>query len=60
MQVFKDVAIVHYTVTVLYKLSDDKMETQAARITHTWRRTNGVWLIIGGMSALAQPSKREQ
>jgi ketosteroid isomerase-like protein len=57
VQVFKDVAIVHYRVTNVYKLSDGNLQTQAARITHTWRRNNGVWLIIGGMSALVQEPK---
>lgn len=60
VQLFKDVAVVHYLVTVQYKLSDDKVEAQIARITHTWRRNNGVWLIIGGMSALGQASKPGQ
>jgi len=60
VQLFKDVAIVHYRVTMLYQLSDGKVETQVARITHTWRRSSGVWLIIGGMSALAQPSSPGQ
>lgn len=56
VQVFGDVAVVHYKVFTPYVLQDGGKEIRTARITHTWRRTNGVWLIIGGMSALVSPA----
>ena len=57
VQLFSDVAIVHYKVSTTYALQDGGAEVRTARITHTWRRTNGVWLIIGGMSALVPPAQ---
>jgi len=55
LEVFNDVAIAHYVVTGTYARNDGATEVESLRITHTWRKTNGVWLIIGGMSSPAQP-----
>jgi len=57
VEVFNDVAIAHYVVTGKYACKDGSVEVESFRITHTWRKTNGVWLIIGGMSSPAQPEE---
>ena len=57
VQVFKDVAIAFYSVTATYTRKDSSSEVVSFRISHTWRKTNGVWHIIGGMSSPAQLSK---
>jgi len=59
VQVFKDVAVAvaYYTVTARYTQADGSIEVVAFRGMHTWRKSNGVWRIIDGMSASAQPSK---
>ena len=59
VEMFKDVAIVHYRVTAIYEFKEGGTGKQVARITHTWRRTNGSWLIIGGMSVIEQAAKKE-
>jgi hypothetical protein len=58
VQVLKDVAIAYYMATVTYARKDGSIEVESFRFMHTWRKTNGVWLIIGGMSAPAQPTKQ--
>jgi ketosteroid isomerase-like protein len=57
VEVFADVAVVYYIVTDTYTKSDGGSVVESLRITHTWRKTNGTWHIIGGMSAPAEPSK---
>jgi ketosteroid isomerase-like protein len=57
VQVFKGVAIAYYTVTAAYAPKIGTNEVVAFRCMHTWRKTNGVWLIIGGMSAPGQSLK---
>lgn len=57
VQVFENVAIAYYLVTAMYTPKGGSNEVVAFRISHTWRKTNGVWHIIGGMSSPAQPSK---
>jgi ketosteroid isomerase-like protein len=53
VEVFNDVAIAYYLVTAAYTPKAGSNEVVAFRCTHTWRKTDGVWLIIGGMSAPA-------
>jgi ketosteroid isomerase-like protein len=57
VEVFKDVAIAHYLVTAAYTPKTGSNEVVAFRCTHTWRKTDGAWLIIGGMSAPGQSLK---
>lgn len=57
VQVCKGVAIAYYTVTAAYAPKIGTNEVVAFRCMHTWRKTNGVWLIIGGMSAPGQSLK---
>lgn len=57
VQVFNDVAVVYYVVTGTYAEKDGSIEVESLRITHTWRKSNGIWLIISGMSAPAQASE---
>jgi ketosteroid isomerase-like protein len=56
VQVFNDVAIAYYLVTATYTPEDGSNEVVAFRCMHTWRKTNGIWHIIAGMSS-PQPSK---
>jgi len=51
VQVFHGVAVAYYVVTATYTPKDGSNEVVAFRCMHTWRKTNGVWLIVGGMSA---------
>ena len=55
VQIFNDVAIVYYIAIGRYVRKDGSIEVESLRMSHTWRRTNGVWRIIGGMSAPVQP-----
>jgi ketosteroid isomerase-like protein len=57
VQVFNGVAIAYYMVTATYAPKGGSNEVVAFRCTHTWRNTNGVWHIIGGMSAPGQSLK---
>ena len=56
VQVFKDVTVAYYVVTATYAPKGGSNGVVAFRCMHTWRKTNGVWHIIGGMSS-PQPSK---
>jgi ketosteroid isomerase-like protein len=56
VQIFGDTAVVHYLATVNSKRSDGRIDVRVVRITHTWKKTGGVWLIIGGMSSRVEPS----
>ena len=47
-----DIAIDHYRIKLNWANNDGaNLRTDTLRITHTWTRTHGTWLIIGGMSA---------
>ena len=50
VQVNQDVALTFYVVTATHTPRDRPRAEITFRITHTWRKVNGVWLIIGGMS----------
>jgi ketosteroid isomerase-like protein len=54
VQMFGETAVVHYLVTITSN-RDGKETARTARITHTWMKTHGVWLIVGGMSSLVEP-----
>jgi hypothetical protein len=51
VQVLEDVAITFYLVTAVYTPKIGNEELVMFRCTHTWRKVNGLWLIIGGMSS---------
>jgi hypothetical protein len=53
VQMFGETAVVHFLVTITSKRAGK--ETSTARITHTWMKSHGVWLIVGGMSSLVEP-----
>ncbi len=53
IQAFGGLAVVYYIVTGTYVEKDGSAEVERLRITHTWRKTSGTWLIISGMSAPA-------
>lgn len=57
VQVFQDVAITFYVVTAAHTPKVGNHEEVTFRITHTWRKVNEVWLIIGGMSSPDHPTK---
>lgn len=57
VQIFGDTAVVHYLMTVNSKQSDGKIDVRVVRLTHTWVKAKGVWLIIGGMSSRVEPSE---
>jgi ketosteroid isomerase-like protein len=57
VQVFQNVAITFYMVTAAYTPKGGNHEKVTFRIAHTWRKVNGVWLIIGGMSSPEHPTK---
>ncbi len=49
---FGDIAMIFYDINYTWK--NEKQETVKlvhSKITHTWRKTGGSWLIIGGMGA---------
>lgn len=50
--VFGDVVIVLYDVNQVWaKENSEVIERTTSKITHTWRKTDKGWLIIGGMGA---------
>lgn len=53
IQAFGGLAVVYYIVTGTYVEKDGSAKVERLRITHTWRKTGGTWLIISGMSAPA-------
>jgi ketosteroid isomerase-like protein len=57
VNVLKDVGIAYYRVTATYAPKSGGNDVVAFRCMHTWRKTNGVWRIIGGMSAPGQSLK---
>jgi len=57
VQVFQDVAVAYYLVTATYAPKSGDNEVVAFRCMHTWRKSNGAWHIIGGMSSSAQQPK---
>ena len=53
IRVTGDIAIDHYRLKANWAKSDTSeiVRTDAMRITHTWINTDGMWQILGGMSA---------
>lgn len=45
-----DVAISHYHAHSSYGY-DEEEETRVSRLTHTWRRVDGEWKVLSGMSS---------
>ena len=60
VQYFGDVAVVHYTTPIIYRLSDGTVtgEGQLLKLTHTWKKFGDQWQIITGMCAAANPVVR--
>ena len=60
VQYFGDVAVVHYTTPIIYRLSDGTVtgEGQLLKFTHTWKKFGDQWQIITGMCAAANPVVR--
>lgn len=48
VRVFDRTAVTFYSVVFQ---DDDGATVDRARFHHTWRKTNGTWMIISGMSA---------
>ena len=57
VRLFNGVAIAYYMVTATHTPKGSANQVVAFRCMHTWRKSNGVWLIIGGMSAPGQSLK---
>ncbi len=49
--VFGDIVIVLYDVTSIWTNDKNELEKIPGKITHTWKKTDKGWLIIGGMGA---------
>ena len=49
--VFGDIVIVLYDVTQIWTIDKNEVEKIPGKITHTWKKTDKGWLIIGGMGA---------
>ncbi len=50
--VFGDIVIVLYDATQIWKNEKGEIvERSTFKLTHTWKKTGSVWLIIGGMGA---------
>ena len=60
VQYFGDVAVVHYTTPIIYRLSDGAVtgEGRLLKFTHTWKKFGDQWQIITGMCAAADPVVR--
>ncbi len=53
VNVFGDVAVTFYDDEDTWKNSNGEVVLKEVyKITHTWKRFGGTWLIVGGMSAL--------
>ncbi len=53
VNVFGDVAVTFYDDEDTWKNSNGEVVLREVyKITHTWKRFGGTWLIVGGMSAL--------
>jgi len=52
VRIYGDVAIVHYLCSLTWKDLQENEHSRKDRMTHTWMRQDGRWLIIGGMSAI--------
>jgi ketosteroid isomerase-like protein len=52
-----DTVVVHYAAEYVYDYGDGTRSGAGLwrKFTHTWRRTDGRWLIIGGMCAAQEP-----
>jgi ketosteroid isomerase-like protein len=52
IKVMGDIAINYYRINATWANgAGAEVRTDRLRITHTWTRTHGTWLIIGGMSS---------
>lgn len=56
VHVMGDIAMTFYAFHIERTDKAGKKTVSDSRITHTWRRENGVWKIVGGMSG--KPSDR--
>ncbi len=51
------VVITYYLVSVTRGEANGSRSTTTYRLSHTWLREHGVWLIVGGMSTVNPPAK---
>ena|SRR5262249_22381383 len=52
IQITDDIAVTQYRIKMNWaKGEQPETKNDTMRITHTWIRTDGIWQIIGGMSA---------
>ncbi len=49
--VFGDIVMVFYDATQIWTNDKNEVKKNTYKLTHTWRKTNKGWLIIGGMGA---------
>jgi ketosteroid isomerase-like protein len=49
--VFGDIVVVFYDVTMNWTNEKKEVEKNPIKIIHTWKKTDMGWLIIGGMGA---------
>jgi ketosteroid isomerase-like protein len=51
VNVFGDIAMVFYDATQIWSNDKNEVKKNTYKLTHTWRKTDKGWLIIGGMGA---------
>ena len=51
---YGDLVVVYYRTPIINRYPDGRISGADTtwKFTHTWRRTNGIWLIAGGMCGL--------
>jgi ketosteroid isomerase-like protein len=58
VQQFGEIAIVHYSAAATRRYANGGNRTSLYKLTHTWKRMEGQWQIIGGMCGPLQPDTR--
>ena len=53
------VVITFYRATVTSREANGSLSATTYRMTHTWLKERGVWQIVGGMSAVDPPAKKD-
>jgi len=49
VQRFGEIAIVHYSAATIRRYANGEARTSLFKLTHTWKRMESQWQIIGGM-----------
>src|SRR5262245_42353753 len=57
---FGDIVIVYYETPMMFEYPDGRVvdKEKIFKFTHTWRKSGGTWLIIGGMCGEIPPSAK--